>query len=99
PMQASEQNKASSRSYVEGYGQSEPLDPFAVMPKKSENDSGLRLQAIAWSEDPKQRMAVINNNIVREGGSVEGAAVTHIGEDMVVFKREGEEWKQLFRLR
>ncbi|MFC1828248.1 general secretion pathway protein GspB [Thermodesulfobacteriota bacterium] len=99
PLQAYEKNNAFSRSYSEGYEQSEPLDLFAAIPVKSEDDSGLKLQAIAWSEDPQHRMAVINSNIVREGGSVEGSAVTHIGEDMVVFKKEGEEWKQVFRLR
>ena len=99
PVQASGQNNVFSRSYVEGYEQSEPGDPFAAIPVKTEDDSGLKLQAIAWSENPKDRMAVINNSIVREGGSVGGAAITHIGEDMVVFKKEREEWKQLFRLR
>jgi hypothetical protein len=93
------ENSASSRSYIDDYKRAEPSGRFELIAVKNEDESGLKLQAIAWSENPEHRMAVINNNIVREGGSVEGAAVTHIGEDMVVFKKGGEEWKQLFRLR
>lgn len=98
PVPGPEENSAASRSYID-YQRAESSDRFSLIAVKHENESGLKLQAIAWSENPELRMAVINNNIVREGGSVEGAAVTHIGEDMVVFKKEGEEWKQLFGLR
>ena len=55
------------------------------------------LQAISWSSNPKKRMVVINNRIVREGESVENVLVTHIGKDDVVLKKGREEWRQLFR--
>lgn len=76
-----------------------PLDRFASIPVKNEDESGMKLQAIAWSEDPDRRIAVINNRVVREGGAVDEALVTHIDEDIVVFKKGGERWKQVFRIR
>ena len=69
------------------------------IPVKQAHESGLHLQAIAWSSDPKSRIAVINGRVLREGGSVERVLVTHIGKNEVIFKKQGEEWKQLFRFR
>ncbi len=59
----------------------------------------MELQAIAWSTDPKSRLAVINGKIVREGGSVAGVFVTHIGKDDVFFKKGREEWRQQLRFK
>jgi len=69
------------------------------IPVKQAHESGLHLQAIAWSSDPGSRIVVINGQVLREGGSVERALITHIGKDEVIFKKQGEEWKQLFRLK
>jgi len=69
------------------------------IPVKQAHESGLHLQAIAWSSDPKSRIAVINGRVLREGGSVERVLVTHIGKNEVIFKKQGEEWKQLFRFK
>jgi hypothetical protein len=68
------------------------------IPVKQAHESGLHLQAIAWSSDPGSRIAVINGRVIREGGSVERVLVTHIGKNEVIFRKQGEEWKQLFRL-
>ena len=69
------------------------------LPVKQAHESGLHLQAIAWSSDPGSRIAVINGRVLREGGSVERVLVTHIDKNEVIFKKQGEEWKQLFRLK
>ncbi len=69
------------------------------IPVKQVEESRLELQAIAWSTDPKSRLAVINSKIVREGGSVAGVIVTHIGKDDVVFKKGIEEWRQQLRFK
>ena len=69
------------------------------IPVKQTGESKLQLQAIAWSSDPKSRIAVINGRVLREGGSVERVLVIHIGKNEVIFKKGGEEWKQLFRLK
>ena len=72
---------------------------FASIPVKQVEESRLELQAIAWSTDPKSRLAVINGKIVREGGSVAGVFVTHIGKDDVFFKKGREEWRQQLRFK
>jgi len=74
-------------------------EPFAELPVKQAGETGLELQAIAWSGDPTSRIAVINGRIVREGGSVEDASIVRINQDDVVFKKGGETWKQIFRLK
>jgi len=65
-----------------------------IEPRKK--DSRIQLQAIAWSNNPEKRMAVINNKIVREGGSIDGISVTRILEDQVIFREGEERFKILF---
>ena len=74
-------------------------EPLAKLPVRQANDTGLELQAIAWSDDTGSRIAVINSRIVREGGAVEGVSVVRINPDGVVFKNGGETWQQDFRLK
>ena len=58
--------------------------------------SGLTLQAISWSKEPKNRIAVINGNIVREGSAIDGYAITRIDTDAVVVRKGLDEWKLVF---
>ena len=60
------------------------------------DDPRLQLQAIAWSEQAKDRIAVINGSLVREGGQVKGVTIIEIGVDVVVFEEGGRRWKQKF---
>ena len=62
-------------------------------------DSKLKLQAIAWSDDPAQRIAVINNHVVREGESVEGFSVTQIRPDDIIVNDGSESWRLEFGLK
>ena len=66
------------------------------IPVRHAGESKLELQAIAWSSDPKSRLAVINGRVVREGESIDRANIMHIGKDEVIFRKGTEEWKQLF---
>jgi hypothetical protein len=72
------------------------MGPFTSIPIRSANESMLKLQAIAWSSNPEKRMAVINDQIVHEGGMVERATVKHIGKNEVVIMKGSEKWRQLF---
>jgi hypothetical protein len=63
------------------------------------NDARINIQAIAWAEDPSRRFAVINNSIIREGGSIDGITVVSIEDDMVFFSENGNEWRQPFVVR
>ncbi len=93
-----DQMEASTREDIEKSEQNTKAERFASIPVKQVNETRLKLQAIAWSSEPESRIAVINGRIVREGGSVEGVFVTNIGKDEVIFRKGGEEWRQLFRL-
>lgn len=79
--------------------QDKSLERFSSLPVKQSSDSGLELQAIAWSNDPKNRIAVINGRILREGESIERVHVIHIGKNEVGFKDGIHEWRQLFRIK
>jgi type IV secretory pathway VirB10-like protein len=59
-------------------------------------DNRLKIQAIAWSSVPDERMAVINSRIVREGGSVEGFSVVAIRSDDVIVREKGQLYRVVF---
>jgi len=95
-----------SRSPIAGSGKSKPRDsgPAAAAPMKKStprvvrsyqrlDDSKLKLQAIAWSKDAAQRLAVINGHIVREGESVEGFLVNQIRQEDVVVNDGSASWQ------
>ena len=63
------------------------------------DDSKLQLQAIAWSKNAAQRIAVINGHVVREGESVEGFSVTQIRQDDIIVNDGTESWQVEFRLK
>lgn len=71
-------------------------DPYASMPVKRSNQTNIEVQAIAWANDPKSRLAVVNGLILRERESIDNVIVMHIGKDAIVFKKGTEEWKQMF---
>lgn len=50
----------------------------------------LKLNAIAWDENPEQRLAVIGESILHEGDLLGGATVLRINPDHVVFSARGE---------
>jgi hypothetical protein len=63
------------------------------------DDTKLKLQAIAWSNDASQRIAVINDRIVREGESVEGYSINQIRQEDVVVNDGSQSWQLEFGLR
>jgi hypothetical protein len=63
------------------------------------DDSKLKLQAIAWSKDAVQRIAVINGHIVREGESVDGFLVNQIRQEDVVVNDGSASWQLEFGLK
>lgn len=76
--------------------QNTKADRFASLQVKQSNQTNIELQAIAWSNDPKSRLVVINGIILRERESIDNVIVMHIGKDEVIFKKGTEEWKQMF---
>ena len=63
------------------------------------DESKLKLQAIAWSKDAAQRIAVINGRIVREGESVDGFVVNQIRQEDVVVNDGSASWQLEFGLK
>jgi len=60
---------------------------------ESPSEIDFNVQAIAWSNTPEKRIAVINGRIVHEGEHVDGVLVTQIGLDDVFFKKGSKKWK------
>ena len=56
----------------------------------------LKLQAISWSPYAKDRMAVINESIVREKGSIKGYVIILINQDSVIVKKGAEKGRLVF---
>ena len=50
----------------------------------------LKVNAIAWDENPDQRLVVIGDRILHEGDLLGGATVLRINPDHVVFSERGE---------
>lgn len=63
------------------------------------DNSKLKLQAIAWSNDAAQRIAVINDRVVREGESVEGFSINQIRQEDVIVNDGTQSWQLEFGLR
>jgi len=88
-------------------GQRKTRPPTIAPAKKSRavrsyqrlENSKLKLQAIAWSNDAAQRIAVINDRIVREGESVEGFSINQIRQEDVIVNDGSQSWQLEFRLR
>jgi len=79
-----------------GDNRTKPKSTRSAISFKSAGSSGLKLQAIAWSSDSKERICVVNDRILREGSSIEGALIIKIDKNDVSFQKGSERWKQKF---
>ncbi|MDH4321980.1 MAG: general secretion pathway protein GspB [Desulfobulbaceae bacterium] len=57
----------------------------------------LALQAVAWSELPAQRVAVLGNRVVKEGDFAFGYTVVRINPDDIVVRKQGISGRILFK--
>ena len=55
---------------------------------------GFKIQAISWGDTPQERLAVINNQVLREGDGIEGYRISQINPDDIILRRG----KNTFRL-
>ncbi len=63
------------------------------------DESKLKVMAIAWSQDPNRRIAVINGRIIKEGESVDGYSVTRIRKDDIIVGDGSKSWRVVFTLK
>lgn len=61
-------------------------------------DSSLRIQAIAWAEDPLRRIVVIDGNILHEGETMNDCYIQTIYPGAIEIQREGKLWTIEFRI-
>jgi len=52
-----------------------------------------------WSDAPENRFAVINGEIVRQGGTVQDIRVVRIAEDHVLVQARDGAWKKRLSVR
>ena len=57
----------------------------------------IKIQAISWSEIPEESLAVINNEVLREGDAVEGYHISRINMDDIVLSRGDKAYRLDFR--
>jgi len=61
--------------------------------------ANLKIQALVWSDEPADRWVMINNRIIKTGGSVDDIIVSEIGNDHIIIQENGEEKKVKFQLK
>ena len=76
--------------------------PVAVSPdagKFFKSDPRIDLQALVWAPDSAARFVVINNRLIKEGGSVDNIEVMRINPDDVLLAEGSDRWHEAFKIR
>ena len=60
---------------------------------------GFKIQAISWGDTPQERLAVINNQILREGDGIEGYRISRINPDDIILRRGKNTYRLEFGLK
>lgn len=62
-------------------------------------DQSFKIHAISWVEDRRNRLAVINNSVAKEGDYVQGYRLVEIEEAAVILNRNGRHYRLKFKYR
>ncbi len=73
--------------------------PAEDSPKRYRSDPRIELQALVWAPDPSARFVVINNRLIKEGGSTDGITVVRINRDDVLLAEGADRWHEKFKIR
>lgn len=76
-------------------GETEPPDTE----KSFRTDPRIDLQALVWAPDAAARFVVINNRLIKEGGSIDTISVVKINPDDVLLAEGSERWHIAFKVR
>lgn len=63
------------------------------------HDPRIQLQALVWSPVAGERFVLINNRLIKEGGSVDNIVVVSINRDDVLLSEGGDQWYERFQVR
>lgn len=69
------------------------------MKKVFRSDARIDLQALVWAPVAADRFVVINNALLKEGGSIDNIRVVRINPDDVLLAEGGDQWYQEFKIR
>jgi hypothetical protein len=75
---------------------SDAAQETATLPADVLKNASLKIQAISWSETPRNRIAVVNSEIVREGESIDGYHIKQINPDDMILSKGGLDWMLKF---
>ncbi len=70
-----------------------PPTQMKTSPAQFAEESGFKLDALVWSNNPKSRFAVINGQIVRAGETIKGTSVAGIERDHVSLRTGNRTWE------
>lgn len=63
------------------------------------SDPRIELQALVWAPESTERFVVINNRLIKEGGSVDNIVVVRINPDDVLLAEGSDRWHEAFKIR
>ena len=67
--------------------------------KTYRHDPRIELQALVWAPDAASRFVVINNRLIKEGGSVDNIVVVRIDQEDVLLAEGSDRWYEKFHIR
>ena len=76
-----------------------PTAPLEKSDKTYRSDPRIDLQALVWSPDAAERFVIINDRLIKEGGSIEGIHVVRINPDDVLVSEGSKRWHEAFKIR
>ena len=63
------------------------------------SDPRIDLQALVWAPESTARFVVINNRLIKEGGSIDNIVVVRINRDDVLLAEGSDRWHEVFKIR
>jgi hypothetical protein len=67
--------------------------------KRFRSDPRIDLQALVWAPESAARFVVINNRLIKEGGSLDNIVVVKINPDDVLLAEGSDRWHEAFKIR
>jgi hypothetical protein len=77
----------------------QPIPGFPESAKTFRQDPRIDLQALVWAPQAAERFVVINNRLIKEGGSVDKIVVLTINPDDVLLAEGTDRWHEAFQIR